>query len=186
MQNEIFNSINCLKNNGVILYPTDTIWGIGCDATSETAVNKIINIKNRDKDKGLIILIDSIKSLKKYVENIPDFIIEYLKNTDKPTTVIYSNPKNIAKNLIKEDGSIAIRVTNDTFCNFLIKTFNKPIVSTSANFSGEKFPTYFNEIDTEFKNKVDYTVNYRQDEELKFNPSRIIKFVDDKIIVIRD
>lgn len=174
-----------LNNKKTILYPTDTVWGIGCDATSEEAVKKIYQLKKREESKALIILVSSVHMLKQYV-TIPKKVIEILKTTTKPTTIIYQNPKGLAQNLInKKDNSVAIRIVQDEFCRKLIKQFKKPIVSTSANVSGKLTPKSFLEIEQAILQGVDYVVNLRT-EEIATKSSTILKIEDDKVIVIRE
>ena len=168
-----------------VLYPTDTVWGIGCDATNEEAVNKVYQIKSREESKSLIILVASIEMLKEYVENIPFKVLEILEETKKPTTIIYNNPKGLAKNTIAVDNTIAIRIPEDDFCIELIKEFGKPIVSTSANISGEPTPTSFSEISESILKKVDYIVDLNKDK-VNINSSTILKIEDNTIVVIRE
>ena len=172
---EIDKSLDILNKGGVILYPTDTVWGIGCDATNYEAVKKIYEIKKRNDKKSMICLVSSIEMLKKHVQNIPPTILNFLNKTTKPTTIIYKNPLNISKNLISDDNSIAIRVINNSFCQNLIDSLNKPLVSTSANLSGKKTPTEFKEIKNDILKGVDYVVNLNKDLVCK-KASSIIKF----------
>lgn len=174
-----------LHKKNTILYPTDTVWGIGCDATSEEAVKKVYKLKNREESKALIVLVSSLNMLKQYV-SVPQKAIEIIKNTTKPTTIIYQNPKKLAKNLInKEDNSIAIRIVQDDFCRKLIKRFKKPIVSTSANVSGQPTPKSFTEIEAVILNGVDYVVNL-QTEKIATKSSTILKIENDEIVIIRE
>ncbi len=176
--------IEILNKEQLILYPTDTVWGIGCDATSEEAVKKVYQLKQRNENKALIVLVSSITMLKNYVP-VPKNVLELLKNTDKPTTIIYKNPKNLAKNLINlEDNSVAIRLVNDEFCKELIEAFGKPIVSTSANISEHPTPKCFSEIEDEILLGVDYVVDLQTDK-ISTKSSTILKLEDDKIIVLR-
>ena len=168
MQTEINNALATLKTGGVILYPTDTIWGLGCDATNSDAIAKIYAIKKRVDSKALISLVADKKQLKNITKNIPDFDI-----TTEPTTIIYPNTKGLNNNLLAKNGSAAIRITQDEFCKQLIQKFGKAIVSTSANISGNKAPEQFSEISEEIKNNVDYIVNLRQNE-LMSTPSTIL------------
>ncbi|MGG8494840.1 L-threonylcarbamoyladenylate synthase [Tenacibaculum sp. TC6] len=177
--------LKTLYNGNTILYPTDTVWGLGCDATDETAVKKIYTLKNREETKSLIILVDSIIMLEQYVEEIPQKVMEILQNATKPTTIIYNNPKNLAKNTIAQDNTIAIRIPQDDFCKQLIKEFGKPIVSTSANVSGEPTPKCFSEISKAILNNVDYVVNLHQDKVAE-KSSTILKIEGDDVIVIRE
>jgi len=164
MNNEINKSFETLIKGGVIIYPTDTIWGIGCDATNEKAVEKVYQIKERSESKSLIILVDSWKMLEKYVTGIPNKVSCVLKGSTKPTSVIYNHPKGLAKNVIANDGTVAIRIIKDGFCKELIKKFNKPIVSTSANYSREKAPQRFTDIEGSLLEKADYIVNLHHEE----------------------
>ncbi len=161
--NETERCLKRLYKNRTILYPTDTVWGIGCDATNESAVSKIYKIKNRAETKSLVILVNSIEMLEKHIENIPQSVIDFLKNIKNPTSIIYKNPKGLAKNVIAEDNSVAIRIVKNEFCNQLIEKFEKPIVSTSANVSGEETPKSFNEISKVILESVDYIVNLHRD-----------------------
>ena len=163
MQQEINKAIDILRKGGVILYPTDTIWGIGCDATNSEAVEKIYKIKQRAESKAMLVLINDSSELDKYVESVPDIAYELIDVTVKPLTIIYDDAIGLASNLIASDGSVGIRVTKEEFSNQLCKRLKKPIVSTSANISGEKTPATFREIDNAILDSVDYVVNYRQD-----------------------
>jgi L-threonylcarbamoyladenylate synthase len=185
LNDDIENCIEVLKNGGVILYPTDTIWGIGCDATNEKAVAKIFSIKQREESKSLIILLDNVDAIKDYAEAPSNEIKALISKTKRPLTIIYNHAKNIAKNCINDDGTIAIRIPNHIFCTRLIKQFGKPIVSTSANISGESTAKAFKDISSEIKNKVDYTAQQGRNETCE-KSSRIIKINDGQIIVIRD
>ncbi len=183
---EIKNCISVLKSGGTILYPTDTIWGIGCDATNEQAVEKIFAIKNRIASKSLIVLVNDNAMLNKYVKTVPAMAWDILQYTTKPTTIIYPNGMNVAKNVLADDGSIAIRMIKETFCNKLIYQFKKPIVSTSANVSGEPSPSAFFEISDDIYKGVDYVVKLRQREKKNATTSSIIKIeVNGEIKIIR-
>ncbi len=175
---EIENAIKILEKGGTILYPTDTIWGLGCDATNSKAVNKIYTIKKRDKSKSLIILLDSIDNLKNYIKDIPDITYDLIGNIDRPLTIIYPSAINIAPNVLAGDGSVGIRIVNNGFCKELIRKFGKPIVSTSANFSGDPTAISFNNIKDTLKSKVDYTVGIYKNQ-VNLVPSQIIKLTDD-------
>ncbi|WNW02311.1 L-threonylcarbamoyladenylate synthase [Tenacibaculum sp. HL-MS23] len=177
--------INTLKQGKTILYPTDTVWGLGCDATNEEAVKKIYQLKKREESKSLIILVDSIEMLRKYLDEIPEKAIEVLNSLEKPTTIIYKNPKNLAKNTIASDNTIAIRIPQDGFCLELIKEFGKPIVSTSANISGEPTPKSFSEISKAILQSVDYVVDLHGDK-ITEKSSTILKIEGDYVIVIRE
>ena len=173
-----------MNSGRLILYPTDTVWGLGCDATSKEAVSKIYELKNREESKSLVILVDSLKMLQKYVEVIPNEVLILLEKTLSPTTIIYSNPNSLAENTIASDRTIAIRIPNHEFCQSLIKKFGKPIVSTSANISGKPTPTSFSEISQPILEGVDYVVNLER-EKITDKSSTILKLVGDKVEVIR-
>lgn len=175
MIEDIKKACEVLRAGGLILYPTDTIWGIGCDATNEEAVKKVYELKKRSDNKAMLVLTDSPVKLETYVSEIPDIAWDLIEVADKPLTIIYSNAKNLAKSLLGEDGSVGIRVTNEAFSRKLCESFRKPLVSTSANVSGEPSPANFSEISEEVKNGVDYIVGYRQDDTQKASPSNIIK-----------
>ncbi|PHN98781.1 threonylcarbamoyl-AMP synthase [Tenacibaculum discolor] len=177
--------IDALKTAKTVLYPTDTVWGLGCDATNEEAVKKIYKLKDREESKSLIILVSSVEMLEDYIENIPPKALEILKNVEKPTTVIYKNPRGLAPNTIASDNTIAIRIPQDEFCIQLIKEFGKPIVSTSANVSGEPTPKSFSEISQAILKSVDYVVNLHQ-EKVAEKSSTILKIEGEAIIVIRE
>jgi L-threonylcarbamoyladenylate synthase len=178
MQDEVQKTVQILKNGGVILYPTDTVWGIGCDATQKFAVEKIYQIKQRVESKSLILLVDTIERLRNYVEFVPEFVLELLEKTTNPTTVIYPKARNLPANLLASDSSIAIRVVKHEFCKQIIKLLNAPLVSSSANISGEPTPTTFSEISYHLKTEVDYVVEYEQEEVQEKNASTIIKLID--------
>lgn len=180
---EIQRFTTALKEGKTLLYPTDTVWGIGCDATNFNAVSRVYSIKKREESKSLIILIDSLKMLQNYVDSIPEEAIRELKIATKPTTIIYNNPKGLAKNCIAADNTIAIRIVQNDFCKTLIKALGKPIVSTSANISGEPTPKSFSEIHATILDSVDYIVNL-QLEEFSKSPSRILKIDTTGVIVV--
>jgi L-threonylcarbamoyladenylate synthase len=175
METDIKNAVKVLENGGVILYPTDTIWGIGCDATNKYAVEKIFQIKRREKEKSMIVLIESIDELKKYVGNVPSIAYELIADTDRPLTLIYSNAMNLAENIIAVDGSVAARIPDHEFCQRLLKTFGKPIVSTSANFSGDANAVSFDKISAGLLPQVDYIVQIMHNVIIDVKPSRILK-----------
>jgi L-threonylcarbamoyladenylate synthase len=178
-QSDIEQSLHILNSGGVILYPTDTIWGLGCDATNEDAVEKIYKIKQRPAEKSLIILLADERDILQYV-TAPDLrVFDYLQSTQKPTTVIYEGAIGLADNLVADDGTIAIRLVKDPFCRHLIKRFRKPLVSTSANISGEPAPQTFGEIADQIKQSVDYVVQYRQNDHTPAQSSSIIKWNKD-------
>ena len=175
MHEEIKKTIEVLRAGGVILYPTDTVWGLGCDATNEKAVKRIFDIKKRTDTKAMLVLIDNPAKLQSYVEEVPDMAWDLIELSDKPLTIIYPQAKNLATNLVAEDKTIGIRVTNEAFSKNLCAQFRRPIVSTSANISGNATPSNFSEISDEIKKAVDYVVNFRQDDMTKLNSSSIIK-----------
>lgn len=175
MKNEIKKCVEVLEKGGTILYSTDTIWGIGCDATSEKAVKKIYHLKKRVETKSLIILLADMKEISKYMKTFPDIARDLMKNVERPLTIIYPNAQKLAKNVIAEDNSIAIRIVKNEFCKSLIRAFGKPIVSSSANISGEPAPMVFKSISKEILDHVDYVVTLYQDVLQEVKPSRIIK-----------
>lgn len=160
---------------GLILYPTDTIWGIGCDATNEEAVRKVYALKRRSDHKAMLLLMDSSAKLNYYVQEVPDVAWDLIELADSPLTVIYSGARNVAPNLLAEDGSVGIRITQEEFSHKLCEHFRKPLVSTSANVSGAPSPANFSEISETIKSGVDYIVRYRQEDLSKAAPSHIIK-----------
>ena len=164
-----------LRNGGTILYPTDTIWGLGCDATNAAAVEKIFKIKARAEIKSLLVLVDSIQMLERYVDNVPEIVYELTSVSENPLTIIYSSGKNLASGVCSVDGSVGIRICYDEFCNELLSRFRKPIVSTSANYSGKPSPENFDSIDKSVIDAADYVVKYRQDDLRKQKASPIIK-----------
>ncbi|MFV0419549.1 MAG: L-threonylcarbamoyladenylate synthase [Dysgonomonas sp.] len=175
MNEDIKNAFEVLIKGGLILYPTDTIWGIGCDATNEDAVRKVYELKRRTDSKALITLLDNTVKLDYYIDGVPEIAWDLIEMSDKPLTIIYDNARNVAPNLIAEDGSLAIRITKEKFSYELCKRFRKALVSTSANISGEPSPANFDEISDEIKAGVDYIVGYRQDDISKSKASSIIK-----------
>lgn len=181
----IKEAITCLKQGQVILYPTDTVWGIGCDASNSEAVDKIFKLKQREDSKALICLVADDRMLKKYIKKIPEVAYEILDVSEEPITIIYDEPQNLAQNLIASDNTIAIRIPNDDFCFQLLRRFNGAIVSTSANISGEPTPRSFKEISQDILKGVDYIVNLHH-EKINTKPSSIIKLSNDgKVKIIR-
>mgnify|MGYP000138525044 CR=1 FL=1 len=178
IEKEIKSTIQILKQGGIILYPTDTVWGIGCDATNYEAVDKIYALKKRDDSKSMICLVNDFKMLNQYVEDVPEVAYDILKYAVNPTTIIYDKPKRVSENLVADDNTLAIRVIREKFCNQLIRQFKKPIVSTSANLSGQPTPTSFKEIDPEILKGVDYVVNLQRNKKM-VKPSSIIKLSSD-------
>lgn len=175
LEEEIKKSVELLDNGKIILYPTDTIWGIGCDATNSKAVQKIFKLKGRKESKSMILLLDNVDKLKNYVENVPPIAYELIENAQSPLTVVYYGAKKIAKNLISEDGSIAIRIVNGEYCAEVIKRLGKPIVSTSANLSEQPSPKHFEEISGEIKEGVNYVVDVFRNKIRSMKPSTIIR-----------
>jgi len=182
--NDIEECISVLRNGGIILYPTDTIWGIGCDATNEKAVERIFQLKNRPDQKALIVLVADEMDVLKHVANTDLRVFDYVKQSPRPVTVVYEGAIGLADNLVGKDGSVAIRITDDTFCKHLIKRFRKPIVSTSANVSGEPPARYFSEIKDEIKKGVDFVVKYRQDDDNIASPSMVIRWNKDATVTV--
>jgi len=176
---DIEKSLEALNSGGVILYPTDTVWGIGCDATDSAAVERIYAIKRRNETQSLLTLVDSFDMLAEYVDEIPSIAIQLMEEATRPLSVIYPKAKNLAANLIAADGSIGIRIVQEPFCKQLIKTFGRPIVSTSANISGEPAAGIFDEISGEIRDAVDYIVCWRQDDRQTATASSIIKLNGD-------
>lgn len=184
-EKDIEACLKVLNDKGTILYPTDTVWGLGCDATCAEAVHRIIEIKNRPANKSFVVLVHSIEQLKNYVWNVDDKLIHFIRSVTKPTTVIYNNVKGFAENVMAHDFSVAIRICKDDFCTALIQRLDKPLLSTSANKSGEPAPRIFKEMDASVIQAVDYTVRYRQDDHTLSRPSTIVKWENDEITIIR-
>jgi L-threonylcarbamoyladenylate synthase len=174
-EEDIRNSLKVLKEGGVILYPTDTVWGLGCDATNNEAVKKIFSIKSRSESKSLIVLVNGLVMLERYVREIPEIALELIEVADKPLTIIYPEAKNLAPEIPADDGSAGIRICTEKFCNELIGRYRRPIVSTSANISGEPTPGCFTEISENIIKAVDYAVAYKRDDRQKSFSSPVIK-----------
>ncbi len=186
MIEEVKKTAEIIQKGGIILYPTDTIWGIGCDATNEEAVKKIYQIKQRTDNKAMLVLLDSAAKLPYFIEEVPEIAYDLIEVTDRPTTIIYPNARNIASNLVGEDRSLGIRITQEAFSKRLCAFAKKPIVSTSANISGCPSPRFFSEISEDIKNAVDYIVDYRREEKQSAQPSSIIKLgVKGEVEIIR-
>ena len=181
---DIKNAINTLKQGGIILYPTDTVWGIGCDATNTEAVAKVYKIKHRDDSKAMICLVDSDKRLQKYVRDVPNVAWDLLELVTKPTTVILDDAVNLAPNLVSDDGSIAMRITKEVFSQELCYRFQKPLVSTSANISGQPAAANYADISEEILNAADYVCWTRRQEHKPHTPSSIIKLAKDGTVTI--
>jgi L-threonylcarbamoyladenylate synthase len=185
-EDDIRNAVEVLRKGGVILYPTDTVWGIGCDATNAEAVKRVYEIKRRDDSKALICLVDSDARLQRYVRNVPDVAWQLIDAVVKPTTIILDNAVNLAPNLIADDGSIGIRITKEPFSHELCYRFQKALVSTSANISGEPAAQNYGDISEEILNAVDYVCYSRRQEHKPHTPSSIIKLTaDGEVTVIR-
>lgn len=186
-EEDLNNALEVLKNGGVILYPTDTIWGIGCDATNPDAVKKVYDIKRRQDSKALLVLVDSDAKVQQYVRKVPRQAWDLMELTTKPLTIIFDNAINLAPGLLAEDGSVGIRVTHEDFSRDLCYRFRKAITSTSANISGQPSPATFREVSNEIKNAVDYVVKYRQNDKTRPKPSSIIKiWADSTVKIIRN
>lgn len=184
MQEDINKAIEVLRKGGIILYPTDTIWGIGCDATNPEAVEKVYRIKRRAESKAMLVLMSGVAELERYVENVPEIAYDLIDVAVRPLTIIYDKAVGLASNLVAEDGSIGIRITQEAFSSQLCRRFRKPIVSTSANISGTSGPLGFRDIAPEIIDAVDYVVGYRQDETVEAQPSSVIKLSESGVIKI--
>ena len=183
---DLAKAVEVLRAGGIILYPTDTIWGLGCDATNVAAVKRIYEIKQREDSKSMLVLMENPNLLNSYMAEVPEIAWELIEVTDQPLTIIYPKAKNLAANLLASDGSVGIRITNEAFSQQLVQRFRKPIVSTSANISGQKSPQNYTEISEEVKKSVNYIVTYRQDDFSRSKPSSIIKLgVGGQIEIIR-
>ncbi|MDO4880601.1 MAG: L-threonylcarbamoyladenylate synthase [Capnocytophaga sp.] len=180
----IFETVGYLENKGTILYPTDTVWGIGCDATNAEAVQKVFQIKKREEKKSLILLVSDMEMLEKYVEISPE-ILSFLQKQIKPTTIIYQKHKCLINKVIAEDNSVAIRVVKNEFCEKLIRQFGRPIVSTSANISGQPTPHFFKQIDENIKKAVDFIVPLNQEKTDYIPPSQLVKIENNSVIFLR-
>ncbi len=174
MQEDINACIEVLKKGGIILYPTDTVWGLGCDATNADAVDALFSLKKRPSNKAMICLVSDFKMLNQYVEEVPEVAYDILKYATRPTTIVYEKPIRIAENLVSEEDTLGIRVPKNEFCTKLIRKFKKPIVSTSANFAGDPTPRNFKSINTAIKQSVGYVVQKDYNKQ-KTNPSSVIK-----------
>ena len=184
-ESDISSCLEVLHRGGLILYPTDTIWGIGCDATNAEAVEKIYSLKKRPGRKAMVVLVADERDLLRYTASPDPRVFEFLESRERPTTVIYDHALGLAENLTGEDGSIAIRICRDEFCQHLIRRFRKPVVSTSANLSGSPSPKNFKGIDRTIIQGVDYVVKHRQDDLQEHPPSDIIKWENGKAVRLR-
>ncbi len=187
IEKEISKSVEVILSGGTLLYPTDTIWGLGCDATNEEAVDQIYRIKQRTDSKSCLVLVDTIDNIYNYVKEVPEMVPEILELTENPLTIIYPGAINLASNLIAEDGSVGIRVTSDPFCQALIRKIRRPLVSTSANISGTPSPAHFGEVSEDIRFGVSYIVDHRRNERTPTRASGIIKLgLKGEVVVIRE
>ncbi|HAM98587.1 MAG TPA: threonylcarbamoyl-AMP synthase [Marinilabiliales bacterium] len=188
MREDIKTALEVLRNGGIILYPTDTIWGLGCDATNPDAVQKIFEIKKRSDNKSMIVLVDHPGRIASYIDEVPEIAFEVIELAESPLTVILEGAKNLAPNVVnQEDKSVGIRVVKEPFCQQLIQQFKRPIVSTSANISGDPSPAIFDDIEPSIMASADYVVKYRQGDLQKAKPSGIIKIGKEGLVkVIRE
>lgn len=185
MKEEIEKCLEVLRSGGLILYPTDTVWGIGCDSSNARAVEKIYRLKKRSETKSMICLVSRDAMLERHVETVPDLAYDLIEMAEKPLTIIYDNPKGVAENIIAEDQTLAIRVVRNEFCKRLIDRLKIPLVSTSANLAGQPTPRSFAEISEDIFKGVDYVVNLQRDN-VNTTPSSIIKLSEDgRVNVIR-
>lgn len=175
MEEDLKAAVEVLKKGGIILYPTDTVWGIGCDATNADAVKRIYELKKRADNKSMLVLVDGLAMLERYVDGIPDVAYSLIELSEKPVTIIYDKGVGLAENLTGQDGSVGVRVTEESFSKELCRRFRRPVVSTSANISGEPSAVIFDDIKSEIIENVDYVVKYRQDDITKRMPSSVIK-----------
>lgn len=184
MNEDIKKAIEVLRKGGVILYPTDTIWGIGCDATNSAAVKRIYEIKHRAENKAMLVLLDSMTELDKYVDNIPSMAYDLNELSEKPITIIYNNVTGVAPELLGDNHSVGIRISREPFTQELCRQLRRPIVSTSANVSGAPSAAFFAEISDEIKQAVDYIVSYRQDDTTPHQPSSVVMLSPDNVVKI--
>ncbi|MDY0090687.1 MAG: L-threonylcarbamoyladenylate synthase [Flavobacteriaceae bacterium] len=185
LNKEVHNAFEVIKNGGIILYPTDTVWGIGCDATNSEAIKKIFTLKKRTESKSMIALVSGDRMLYQIFNEIPETAFQIWDLSEKPTTIILDKPKNIAKEVVAEDNSVGIRIVKEPFCYNLMERMKKPLVSTSANLSGSPTPTSFSEINSEIIKGVDYVVNLHRDKKMD-KPSTIIKLtLDNRVTIVR-
>ena len=183
MEEEVKKAFEVIKKGGIIVYPTDTVWGIGCDAADPEAIQRIYDLKERSETKSMICLVSDFRMLGRHVEEVPEAAYDILKYANKPTTIIYDRPKGIAENIISSDNTLAIRVVRHTFCQKLLNKLRGPIVSTSANISGEPTPKSFSEISDHILKGVDYVVNLQREKKAT-KPSSIIKLSSDGLVKI--
>lgn len=184
MEEDIRNALKVISGGGIILYPTDTVWGIGCDATDSEAVRKIFEIKRRAASQSMLCLVADMPQLERYVDDIPDVAFELIEAAVKPLTIIYSHPVGIAPEALASDGSVGMRITHEAFSNALCRKLRKPLISTSANISGNRTPLNFSQIDEKVIESVDYVVNYRRNDRSTPSPSDIIKISDGGLVKV--
>lgn len=183
-EEDIKQAVDCLKNGGLILYPTDTVWGIGCDATNPDAVKRIYDLKRREESKSMLVLVDSDGALERIVDDIPEVAWQLIDTAVDPLTIIYDHPKNVATNLLANDGSLGIRITDEKYSKELCRRLRRPLVSTSANISGNKAPGIYSDISEEIKAGVDYVASYRRDDTEAPSPSNIIKVSEGGLVKV--
>ncbi|MDE5875384.1 MAG: threonylcarbamoyl-AMP synthase [Muribaculaceae bacterium] len=175
LQEDIRNAVDVLRKGGIILYPTDTVWGIGCDATNAEAVARIYSLKQREESKSMLVLVDSEASLDRLVDDVPEVAWQLIEAAVRPLTIIYDHPRGVAANLLAPDGSLGVRITSEQYSAELCRRLRRPLVSTSANISGTKTPAIFSEISPEIIEGVDYVADFRRDDRSAPAPSNIIK-----------
>lgn len=186
LQEDVAAAVKVMREGGLVLYPTDTVWGIGCDATNADAVRRIYELKQREDSKSMLVLLDGVGKLQGYVQEVPSVAWDLLDTAVKPMTIIYPGAKNFAPNLLAEDGTIGIRITSELYSKSLCERLHKPIVSTSANISGEKTPRNFSEISQDIIRGVDYVAEYRRDDKTIARPSCILKLgLHNEVTIIR-
>lgn len=186
MTEEVHRAGEIILRGGTILYPTDTIWGIGCDATDQAAVQKVYHIKQRPDHKRMLVLVSGMAMLSRYLHTVPEEAKKIIRSAVKPTTIIYPGGKDLAPNLLSENGSIGIRITADPFCLQLIEWTGRPIVSTSANITGNPSPALYSQVERTVRDQVDYVVNWRQEESTPATPSAIIELNENgKVTILR-
>ncbi len=181
---DLADALKTLRSGGVILYPTDTVWGLGCDATNAQAVRRIYDIKRRAENRSLIVLVNSVSMLERYVDSPPEVALQMAELSEKSLTIVYDRGRSLAEGVASEDGSVGVRICTNPFCDALISRLRRPLVSTSANISGTDTPAIFDEISEEMKNAVDYVCLWRQDDRSRARPSPVIKISGNGIVKI--
>ncbi|WP_010256163.1 L-threonylcarbamoyladenylate synthase [Myroides injenensis] len=184
IQEEVHKAFEVIKNGGIILYPTDTVWGIGCDANNSEAIKKIYKLKQRAESKSMIVLVNGDRLMHRVFNSIPEVAWDIIDCSERPTTLILDNPKYVAKEIVSGDNSLGVRIVKEPFCFKLIERMKSPLVSTSANISGQPSPANFTEISKEIIDGVDYVVNLRQKETKAIKPSTIIKLTENSQVTI--